>query len=106
LLRGAEVDGNPATSVTVADRDRVAASNRAAWQTNPVHRAWGSPFTAFNHVLRLPRSIESQRETVVELLAVLAESVELMEPFGRIREAIREAQRIGARGQETHGQAA
>jgi hypothetical protein len=48
----------------------------------------------------------SQRETAVELLTILGESVELMEPFGRIHEAIREAQRIGAQGQEPHGQAA
>ena len=43
---------------------------------------------------------------VIELIALLTERVELAEPFERIHEAIREAQRIGARGAESHGQAA
>jgi hypothetical protein len=46
------------------------------------------------------------REATVRLLTELAQHVELVEPFGRIHEAIREAQRIGRGGQDVHGQAA
>jgi hypothetical protein len=54
----------------------------------------------------LPRDFESDRPAVTSLLQTLAEQVELAEPFGRIHEAIREAQRIGQRNQDTHDQAA
>ncbi len=55
----------------------------------------------------LPIGFDFDRETVVELLATLAQYVEVAEPFDRIQEAIREAQRIGTRGhQDGHGQAA
>jgi hypothetical protein len=106
LMAATEADREAATIATVEYGVPVTASNRAVWDSTAVRRAWCSPFAACNHVLRLPRSMESQRETVTELLALLAEGVELMEPFGRIREAICEAQRIGARGPDAHGQAA
>lgn len=54
----------------------------------------------------LPPGFEAECNTVRELLAHLAERVELGEPFERIHEAIREAQRIGGRGQDAYGQAA
>jgi hypothetical protein len=54
----------------------------------------------------LARGYESEKEMVAMLLTDLAQHVELMEPFGRIHEAIREAQRIGEEGPEIHGQAA
>jgi hypothetical protein len=49
---------------------------------------------------------ESDRAAAVQLLIELAQRVELAEPFGRIHEAIQEAQRIGRGGQDAHGQAA
>jgi hypothetical protein len=54
----------------------------------------------------LPSGYEHDRSPAVDLLQLLAQHVELPEPFGRIHEAIREAQRIGQRNQDTHGQAA
>ncbi len=54
----------------------------------------------------LPPGFEAEHDKVRELLAHLAERVELGEPLERIHEAIREAQRIGGRGQDAYGQAA
>jgi hypothetical protein len=48
----------------------------------------------------------SDREAALNLLAELAVRVNLAEPFDRIHEAIREAQRIGSRDQDAYGQAA
>jgi len=49
---------------------------------------------------------ESDRGTAIDAFGQLAERVELTEPFSRIHEAIREAQRIGGRGSIAHDQAA
>ena len=49
---------------------------------------------------------ESDRAIAAKLLTSLANHVDLMEPFDRIHEAIREAQRLGERGPEAHGHAA
>lgn len=54
----------------------------------------------------IPSGFEADQPMVVELLQLLGRNVELPEPFDRIHEAIREAQRIGGRTQDTHGQAA
>lgn len=70
------------------------------------HPAWSQPFYYGDLLLQLPFEQESQREVAVELIAHLAERVEISEPFERIREAIREAQRIGARNGDTVDQAA
>jgi hypothetical protein len=70
------------------------------------HPGWSHAFLAGQHTLHLAIGMESQREQVIELINQLTERVELTEPFERIHEAIREAQRIGARGAESHGQAA
>jgi hypothetical protein len=56
--------------------------------------------------LLLPTGFESERHAVLEALAQLTQHIEIAEPFGRIHEAISEAQRIGGRGGEAHGQAA
>ncbi len=55
---------------------------------------------------QLPPGFESERAAVLESLALVARHVDLTEPFGRIREAIFEAQRIGRRSVENHDQAA
>jgi hypothetical protein len=67
---------------------------------------WSAPFAALNCELRLQSNQDGGRERIVHLLTHLAERVELLEPFGRIHDAIREAQRIGQRGSESHAQAA
>jgi hypothetical protein len=54
----------------------------------------------------LPIGFESDRDEAMRLLANLIGQIDLAEPFGRIEEAIREAQRLGGRGAETHDQAA
>jgi hypothetical protein len=57
-------------------------------------------------VFELPSGFECDREAVSESLTLLAQHVELGEPFERIREAIREAQRIGEHNQDIHEEAA
>jgi hypothetical protein len=49
---------------------------------------------------------EKEEQLVGQSLARFGNAVDLMEPFARIQEAIREAQRIGGRGTEAHDQAA
>jgi hypothetical protein len=56
--------------------------------------------------LLLPAGFESERNAVLVALSQLTQHIGLSEPFGRIHEAISEAQRIGGRGGEAHGQAA
>src|SRR3954468_22160770 len=54
----------------------------------------------------LPIGSESDREETIRLLTELARQIDLAEPFGRIEEAIREAQRLGGHSVESHEQAA
>jgi hypothetical protein len=79
-----EVHAQPADSL--ADRDRS--------------------FVIRGHEFDLAPGFVADRAAAMELLAELAVRVDLSEPFDRIHEAIREAQRIGSRGQDAHGQAA
>jgi hypothetical protein len=55
-------------------------------------------FLVSGHSFELPTGYDTDRNAVVALLTALAQHVDLAEPFGRIHEAIREAQRIGERG--------
>jgi hypothetical protein len=61
---------------------------------------------AGGYELFLPAGFEAEKHAVAELVTQLSQHVDLAEPFGRIHEAIREAQRIGGRTVEAHGQAA
>lgn len=54
----------------------------------------------------LPAGFEGSQQAVMDLLERLAKHVDLAEPFGRIHEAIHEAQRIGGRRQESQSEAA
>ncbi|MEX2317770.1 MAG: hypothetical protein WD669_11500 [Pirellulales bacterium] len=54
----------------------------------------------------LPPGFDADRDVAIELLTLLAQHVELAEPFERIHEAIREAHRLGERSQDIHEQAA
>ncbi len=64
------------------------------------------------HSIEIAPGYESDRDATIALLTLLAEHVELAEPFERIQEAIREAQRlsqrgcIGEQGNNAHGEAA
>lgn len=63
-------------------------------------------FNIAAHWFQLPAGYEADEAAVVEALTQLSAHVDLAEPFGRIREAINEAQRIGGSGAEVHEQAA
>jgi hypothetical protein len=56
--------------------------------------------------LRLPAGFEREEAEVLEALSLLTKRVQLAEPFARIHDAIREAQRIGGRGTDANEQAA
>jgi hypothetical protein len=66
----------------------------------------GVRFTIGVYDVELPSGLEARRPAIEDLLNLLAQHVDLAEPFGRIHEAIREAQRIGGRSDDAHGQAA
>jgi hypothetical protein len=63
------------------------------------------PLLVSGHVIELAPGYESDRDAAIALLTTLAQHVELAEPFDRIHEAIREAQRI-SQGNDAHGEAA
>ena len=56
--------------------------------------------------MQFATGFESDQNAIAESIAQLREHVDLAEPFGRIHEAIREAQRIGGRGTSANEQAA
>ncbi len=58
------------------------------------------------HAFELAAGFAADRDAAIALLTTLANHVDLPEPFERIHEAICEAQRIGQRGQDAHGEAA
>jgi len=63
------------------------------WRVDRIH-AGGLPLTAFRlgrNRLAVPDRLPADRQLVAERLGDLAESFDLTEPFGRIREAIEEA---------------
>jgi hypothetical protein len=68
--------------------------------------AGGESFEIKDFRCHLALGHESDRELTMTLLDELSRQVDLAEPFGRIHEAIREAQRIGRGGQDAHGRAA
>ncbi len=63
-------------------------------------------FTVGAYEFQLPIGFASDKEETTRLLTELVQQIDLAEPFDRIEEAIREAQRLGGRGAETHDQAA
>ncbi len=62
-------------------------------------------FTIETFKFNLPLGFESDRDEATRHLSALVRQIDLAEPFGRIEEAIREAQRLGG-GTEAHDQAA
>jgi hypothetical protein len=99
LSRGAR--GEPVASQFASEA--AAASSCGKLTTS---RSSGDVFTLGDYDVRLSPGFEGERRGVVELLNLLCQHVDLAEPFGRIHEAIREAQRIGARSGDAHVQAA
>jgi len=95
----ANVDASAGT-----DELRLASIGRA---TNPLlgsgpHKSFS--VGAFQFVL--PIGFESDLGDATRLLTDLVRQIDLAEPFGRIEEAIREAQRLGGHAPEAHDQAA
>jgi hypothetical protein len=62
---------------------------------------WSEPFVTAGYLLRHQCGPGLRSSDIIDLLSLLAERVDIEEPFGRIHEAIREAQRIGCRVEET-----
>jgi hypothetical protein len=85
--------------------DDCASTQLSNPSSGPRQSPWIS-FAAFNHELKLVSGSESQRDEIVAILSILAGRVDLAEPFGRIHEAIREAQRIGGQASDERFQAA
>jgi hypothetical protein len=94
------------TPLTDAPPRELPASILPHVAANSRDRSWCGEFKVCNWFVQLPVGCESEQGNVVERVELLLKRVDLTEPFERIHEAIREAQRIGARGQEGHGQAA
>jgi hypothetical protein len=83
--------------------------SRASTNLGPSAAAGSGPHQSFSveaFEFILPIGFESDRDEATRLLTDLVRQLDLAEPFGRIEEAIREAQRLGGRGAETHDQAA
>jgi hypothetical protein len=110
LVTAVDSGGNNAAASTADGVHGSAASAAVGWPADvkspKACSAWGPPFSVGTHNWQLPVGIQSQRAAVVGLLERLCERVDLVEPFARIHEAIREAQRISARGQEAYAPAA
>jgi hypothetical protein len=86
--------------------DNRSASTKEFVEGGNAHPSWGNPFTVCDYLLQLSVGCESETNHVIELVSLLNRRVDLLEPFERIHEAIREAQRLGTRSQEAHGHAA
>ena len=95
LCGNADCPGEP------ADSNRASTSPNASSPLGP-HES----FTVEAFKFILPIGFESDRGEALRLLTELVRRLDLAEPFGRIDEAIREAQRLASRGAESHDQAA
>jgi hypothetical protein len=84
----------------------IAPAESASSGEGSEHAGISGRFQLHGHACELAPGYESDCELVLKPLAELVQYVELVEPFDRIHEAIREAQRIGGEGPEVHGQAA
>jgi hypothetical protein len=98
----------PATKLNVANTDDSGESPEADASTPKLSQLkhFAGQVEIAGYELLLPSGFEEERHAVAELAGQLSHHVDLAEPFGRIHEAIREAQRIGSRAGDVHGQAA
>ena len=106
LVLHANIRPSETPELTSVDHNHCRASSQLAIAADEGRSAWSHPFTVGSQQLRLPVGYEVEQEAIVAWLNVLIERVQLSEPFERIHEAIREAQRIGACDEDAHGQAA
>ncbi len=95
-------DATPQSESAIKDTD---ASTTFRESSSPSDRRHGT-FTVSSHNFQLLSGHEPEQLEIVRLLTELARHVELAEPFARIEEAIREAQRLGGTGADAHDQAA
>jgi hypothetical protein len=70
------------------------------------NRVVAPPFALAGSLVRVATGFDADGKEAIRLLTELAQHVELDEPFGRIHDAIGEAQRISRGSHEIHGQAA
>jgi hypothetical protein len=103
LVLSRQTIGDEQVLVTTLQND--AASNHRVQEEIDLMPSWSEPFTAFSYRFRQLCTAGSPGCDIIDALSKLAERVDIGEPFGRIHDAIREAQRIGGRVEET-GQAA
>jgi hypothetical protein len=92
----------------IRDEDRIAnrdASNSTC-KTASHSVESNDTVSVASYRFQLPVGFESDSDEATRLLSELSRQVDLAEPFRRIEEAIREAQRLGDRDAETHDQAA
>lgn len=73
---------------------------------SPGSRLTSSQISFAEFKLHLPIGYEQDELQITNSLALITRCVDLAEPFGRIHEAIREAQRIGSGSSDNHEQAA
>lgn len=99
LVLGQQASGTETTvSTTLAGNT---ASRQGVQQELGAMPPWSEPFTAVGYQLRHQCAAGSRSCDIIDSLSILAKRVDIAEPFGRIHEAIREAQRIGGRAEET-----
>jgi hypothetical protein len=84
-----------------ATADASIGFNSRSTSTSGPHKS----FTVESYEFLLPIGFEPDRDEAIRLLTELIGHIDLAEPFDRIEEAIREAQRLGGSA-ETHDQAA
>src|SRR4051794_26293812 len=103
LLR-AKVDtsatANPSSPAALANDASIDCPSKSTSSSGP-----HDSFTVESYEFLLPIGFELDHDEAVRLLTELIGHIDLAEPFDRIEEAIREAQRLGG-GAETHDQAA
>ncbi len=100
LVLSRQKSDNEATLATTLEYD--SASKHVLRQRRDLVPSWSEPITAFGYLLRHLCAAGSPGCDIIDTLSILAEQVDIGEPFGRIHDAIREAQRIGGRAEETN----
>ncbi|MEX0612017.1 MAG: hypothetical protein WD738_18180 [Pirellulales bacterium] len=107
--------GVPMALIVSADESVGGRDGEAAFQSGAASSGNGTPrlsepsygqFRVGRYELQLPAGFESDEQAVVESIGLASRHLDLVEPFGRIHDAIREARRIGGQTLESHDQAA
>lgn len=93
-------------SASLCLRARIDAPLALLLPSGPQQAGPSRRFTVLEHEFELPANFEADVDLASQWLKSLGQHVDFAEPFDRIHEAIREAQRIGDRGEDAHGRAA